>query len=237
MKRKLTYCLIGAFAVTASLLFSFKGKEKAIDSTDPFSEKENSSISESIKEIFSSKEEIVELSPIEYTKWCEDSDNGLVLSKTIGDFEYTAFYKPTEYIALTELDVESADKNAIESKIAELGDMEYFSFRIKSLKETTELLKVNLESQEQYYSRLEYISFKMQNDFKLIDKADTLDCVLYHFERVYNLVPHATIVLGFPKRKSKSDLRIVYEDKIFNNGNIIMTLQNKTLNALPKLKL
>ncbi len=122
-------------------------------------------------------------------------------------------------------------------KLEELGDMEYFSFRIKSLTESKELLKVKLNNEGEYYGRIEYFSFAMQNDFKLLDKTDTLDCVLYHFERVYGLASYATFVLGFPKRTNNSDLKILFNDKVFNNGNIIMTIEQNTLEHLPKLKL
>jgi hypothetical protein len=79
----------------------------------------------------------------------------------------------------------------------------------------------------------------MQKDFKLIDGADTLDCVLYHFERVYGLAPYATMVLGFPLSKTRtSDYKnktIGYMDKLFGAGNVYMTVEEEDLNNMPSL--
>ncbi len=180
-----------------------------------------------------------ELSVKDYLSWCEDKTNGLIETKEIGDFRFSAFYKPANYLAISELKNDSIiSEKKINEKINDYGSLTYFSFKIENTKQQDELIKINLDSESDYYGRLEYFSFKMQQDFKLIQNNDTVDCGLYHFERIYGLAPHATFVLGFPVQfKSNADIKLWYQDKIFKNGIIILNFKSKAINNLPKLKI
>lgn len=199
---------------------------------------EKKSIFNSIKSAFSTNTETQSLNINEYISWCENPENGLINSKQIGNFNYSAFYKPLNYLALKEINyTEPFVKSKFESAFKEYGNMQYVSFRITDTKGNQELLKSSIRNESEYYARLEYLSFKMQQDFKLIDGKDTLPCTLYHFERVYGLAPYATFVLGFPESKNKdSDKQIVYEDNLFNSGIIYLTFNKDVLSNLPKLK-
>ncbi len=242
MKRKITYLSIAIFILmAATLLYSFSGNRNALKNNSTNNNDENKTFTEKITSLFESKKSAPkELAPAELIAWCENNENGLIPSKVISDIEYTAFYKPTSYIALKEYhenDLYTITDTSINKKIKNLGDMEYFNFRIKSLTESTELLKVKLKNESEYYSRIEYFSFNMQNDFILLDGTDTLNCLLYHFERVYGLSNSATMILGFEKRKNKADLKILFNDKVFNSGNIILNIKQSDIDNIPKLKL
>lgn len=186
---------------------------------------------------------VQKLEPAAYVNWVESDDNGLKVSKAIGDFTFTALYKPLEYLALSELR-DSITKKAVEDKVSEYEGMQYFTFRISAKDQQKELLKVNIKSDNEYYNRIEYFSFKMQNDLKLIDGKDTLNCILFHFERVYGLAPFATFVVGFPltkeeeknmKKKTYNDKTFFYDDRVFGTGHIYMTIKEKNLNQIPEL--
>lgn len=189
------------------------------------------------------------LSSVEYMKWIEDAENGIKVNKTIGNFTYSALYKPYEYLALIDLKKDSPTKQEVNKVINEYNDYQYFTFRITANDQNTELLKVNLHSEDDYYSRIEYFSFKMQNDLKLIEGTDTLNCVMFHFERIYGLAPYATFVIGFPLTKAeeqniKNGKKIVYNDKtikftdnIFGAGNVYINMKAENLNRIPKLEL
>jgi hypothetical protein len=130
-------------------------------------------------------------------------------------------------------------KEKLPKKIKEYEGMDYFSFRIKSNGEQEELLRKGIRDESEYYSRLEYFSFRMQQDFKLISGTDTADCALFHYERVYGLAPHASFVLGFPKSADTKirTKQILFEDKTFNMGNIYITISKEKLNDIPKLEI
>lgn len=185
-----------------------------------------------------------QLAPIEYVKWVEDIDNGIKVKKTIGDFTFSVLYKPYEYIVAKELRISSISTETLKKKMNEIDELQYFTFRIEADNANTELLRINLASENEYNSRIEYFSFNMQKDLKLIDGKDTLDCVLFHFERVYNIAPYATFVLGFPlvdSKKKKEDKQVlnnkvfIYDDKVFGTGKIYLTIKAENSNNIPQL--
>ena len=122
----------------------------------------------------------------------------------------------------------------LKNKIEEYKGLQYFTFRI-STESRTELLKKNLTETNDYYGRIQYFSFDMQKDLKLIDGKDTLDCVLFHFERVYGIAPYATFVLGFPNSKQINDKTLFYDEKVFGAGRIYLTIRSKNIKRLPEV--
>jgi hypothetical protein len=176
----------------------------------------------------------------EYMNWVENKNNGLSVEKNIGEITFSALYKPYSYLAVMELKNDSLNEKKIKSKIKEYEGLQYFTFKIAANNQQQELLRVNIGSEGDYYSRLEYFSFEMQHDFKLIEGKDTLDCALYHYERVYGLAPYATLVLGFPfakgeQQKPYQNKTISYTDKIFGAGKVNMTFKGENLNRIPAL--
>lgn len=173
----------------------------------------------------------------EYTVFCEEQNNCLHSVKQVGDFNFEAFYKPINYLSLKELN-NNINEDTFNEKKKEYGNMEYFSFKLSAKDNHEELLKYNLSNENEYYQRIEYFSFKAQSDFKLISNTDTVLCSLFHFERTFNLVPHITFILGFPKTVTSkiNTLKIMYDDKVFNNGKIILGFDTEEINKIPQPK-
>jgi len=180
----------------------------------------------------------LKLNAVDYKNWVEDPFNGMFKTKKIGNLRYDVFYKTADYLAIKEIGEDSLTAQEINKRKTQYNDMEYFTFKIQSLTDQQELLRVGIKSEDEYYARLEYFSYKMQNDFKLIRGIDTLDCALYHYERVYGLANHASVVLGFPKpTKAKGNIYLIYNDKVFNNGNVILSFKEEILNNIPKIEI
>jgi hypothetical protein len=172
------------------------------------------------------------LVPAEFMAWVTNKENGLKVEKTIGEFTYTAQYKPLPYVALLDLQKENVSSTELNKKMEEYSGLQYFTLQI-STESQQELLKKDLTETNEYYSRIQYFSFDMQKDLKLIDGKDTLNCELFHFERVFGLAPYARFVLGFPKTEHKEDKTLFLDEKIFGSGKIYLTIQAKNNNQLP----
>lgn len=177
------------------------------------------------------------LAPVEFVKWVKDEYHGLKKEKSVGDIIFSAQYKPVEYvICMEEKSMRIAD-SVVKKKKLELGDMQYIDFKIAINSGQGELLKYELSSASQYEERVNYFSFKMQDDIKLLNGSDTISCALFHFERAYDVAPYSTFVLGFPLRKDKTkNLVLVYHDNIFKKGIIKLEFKNSNIKAIPKLK-
>src|SRR5689334_12337920 len=70
------------------------------------------------------------LKPGDYMQYIKSESNGLVTKDSVDNLEFTLFYKPVEYSALLEQQSTEIDKSQYEKDIAELKDMQYFTFTI-----------------------------------------------------------------------------------------------------------
>lgn len=222
---------INLLSAACLLIFSCSDGKKASISSDQKLERSG------LLEFFTSDTALADtMDPKQYKRWHESDESHLRQKREMGDFEFTAFYQTNNYLALKEMDKkDTIEKKEFDNKLSEYGSMTYVSYRIENMKQGNDLMKANLSSDNEYYARLEYFSFKMQNDFKLVNGRDTLDCLLYHFERTYSLTPYTTFVLGFPKIEANKGFKIIYHDKVFNNGIIVTNFDKNIINNIPKL--
>src|SRR5690349_650513 len=73
------------------------------------------------------------LEPVEYVKWVEDAAHGLVKSKEFDNIEFKMQLKTKDYILLKEENIDPhADKKGFEQEKNELGDLQYFTLKIKT---------------------------------------------------------------------------------------------------------
>jgi len=180
------------------------------------------------------------LTPDQYVKWVKN-DAKLLLKKTqLGAFSYSVIYKPVDLIIYNENGNEVPNLKIYNSKKSELQGMEYFDLHIESRESNGELLKINCPDSKNYDERVQYCSFGMQQDIKAIVGKDTVDCALYHFERMFDTAPRATFLLGFPSGAFKNkfdDITILYHDHLFNNGIVKFRFSKQELAGIPQLKI
>lgn len=173
--------------------------------------------------------------PQKYIKWVEDKGNGLIEKKQIDNFMFTLQYIPKDYMMLKEDPALSDSK--LHEKSKELGDLQYFTFTISSVDEK-DVMESGIVSQEEYQKRIEYFSFQMQNDLKLIDGNDTLECVLFNFERTFGIQPQCRFNLAFESvRKSGEYKTMVFNDQVLGLGTVKLSLLTKNLENIPHLKI
>lgn len=182
------------------------------------------------------------LDPSGYMQWVEDEKNGLRVNKQVGDLIFILQYKPVDYVVLQEVKDPDISREVYEKTSDNFKGMQYFTFRIKTSQGNMSPLKYNLSAQEEYFGRVEYFSFRMQQDIKLIDGKDTLNCALHHFERDYELTPANTFVLGFelPAGQEKNETRdkiFIYNDRVLGAGTIKIGINKRDINNIPTLKI
>jgi hypothetical protein len=171
--------------------------------------------------------------PEKLVDYVNDEQNGFVKVKTIENIKYYSVLKPVEYL----LAQKRLKDNNVKLKSEEFEDLQYFDLRIEIEDFKSEFIKYDLDSPASYEQRVKYCAFEMQNDIKLIDGNDTLRCVLYHFERAYDVVPYGHFILGFEttKKKNIEAKTLCFDDKLFNKGMIKFTYPPKTIAKQPVL--
>ncbi len=179
------------------------------------------------------KESVVFNEPEQLIEYIDGKENGFIKTKTINAIEYSAVLKPSAYLL--------AQKRLLEKnenlKASDFEDLQYFDIRIAIQNFHSEFIKYNLEDTDEYQRRISYCAFEMQKDIQLIDGKDTLDCVLFHFERAFNVVPYGHFFLGFKPNPGKliSAKTIVFNDHLFNQGLIKFTFPPQLLVNEPTL--
>ncbi len=178
------------------------------------------------------------ISPYEYVEWVKNPEHNLNRTKEINEFTFTLLNKPLDYIISIDQRKESITGSEYTKLKNEFGDLMYFDFTIEAAKAPTELLKYKVSGEAEYQRRVTYFSYEMQKDFSLIDDLDTLPCILFHYERTYDIVPYGKVLLGFNPLKNISGktFEFMYHDKVFNNGYIKFTIRKSDLENIPKLK-
>ena len=158
--------------------------------------------------------------------------NGYYKSKQIDEINFSLLRKPKDYIkALKQL-------KSNEEVNLEKDDLQYFDLRIKVDHFNMEFMKYNLPSSNDYGTRVSYYAFEFQKKIFLIDGKDTLPCVLYHFERTYDITPFGHFTLAFPPSKNKTQIcakTVFFPDEIFHKGIIKFTYIPENLIKVPKL--
>jgi len=175
------------------------------------------------------------IAPVAYIQWVENPNNGLNVSKDIGDFQFQLQYKPYEYLAIRELrktEIEAAD---LQAKVNKMEDLQYFTFQLGK-QNGSDILKSNIGASGDYSKNIEYLSFGLQRDLKLVEGGDTLACVLHHFERSYGITPTAKIVLAFPATTTPIAKTFIYDDSHFGFGTVKMAISEQALTNIPKIK-
>ena len=187
----------------------------------------------------SSSGEIKSLTADGLLSYTINPENGLLKTKKINEFSYSVKFKPIPYIIAQEADGKSVGAEEYAKKVDELRGLQYYDLRLEVENTNDEILKYDLNSSEQYDARVNYLAFQMQNDIQLIDGNDTLNCLMYHMERAYDIVPYSTILCGFKnlKKTKIEDKTFVLHDNLFNNGIIKLTFLNSDIENIPQLKL
>lgn len=197
-------------------------------------EDQTMSINNLIPVVFQSKPEPRQLSHSEYMSYVENEENGLKVKKEVEDMEYTLQLKPTDYVTLFELKSKAKDEKLFNETKKEFEGLQYYTLRIQS-KKFSNLL--NFDGQRDDGSKLDYLAFKMQDDLKLVDGTDTLSCMIYHFERTYNITPYCDFLIAFEKSKGKgiTDKTLIFDEKLFNSGIIKFKIRKEDIENIPSL--
>ncbi|HBX50423.1 MAG: hypothetical protein A2275_14875 [Bacteroidetes bacterium RIFOXYA12_FULL_35_11] len=189
--------------------------------------------------IFSCKRE--SMKPAEYLSWIKTSEAQLSYRKTVNDIVFEALYKPSEYLALKEYSSERTDTNFQDKKfreyLAEKKKSIFFTYRIRPEENGIDILHYRAASENVFFQRADYYSFKAQNDFYLLQGKDTFPCTIYHFEQNYGLAPYINLLIGFESHGKTDDMKLVFYDQVYQKGKIIFDIPKEALLNIPELKL
>ncbi|HVD97456.1 MAG TPA: hypothetical protein VNB90_04570 [Cytophagaceae bacterium] len=177
-------------------------------------------------------------SPVELQKWVEENDHGLNKKKSIGEYQLEFQYKPLSYVLCKEAQPGWNAKN-YKAREDELKGLEYYDVLL-SVDGAKDIVSYQNESKDQqFYDKQYYLSFGFQNDIWLETDSVRVPCVLYHFERTYDLSNKRKIVLAFqlPENQKQKDRVLVINGERLGFGIVRTIFENNDIQSVPELDL
>lgn len=171
---------------------------------------------------------------LSYAKFVRDEKNGLSRTLSIDGWQYIVQYRPAELIMLQE-GMSGQDSRRKDG----LRGVASFTIKIKRADNSASPLRYNLATREEYDQRLDYFLNAAAKNIRLLYGNDTLYPAAYHFETNYNLTPEETMLVGFllPAKDEapKRDMQLSYNDELFKNGIIKVTIKKEDVDNIPNL--
>jgi hypothetical protein len=183
------------------------------------------------------------LEPAEYIKWLEDPKNGLLVKGITDDekFQLNLQYTPNEVLAFQSLTPEqraNISGSRWDSLVNSYNKIDYFKLDISS---TTlqDPLTEDTKAKEDYYEKLNYLTFDMQHKISLVCQKDTLPCVLYHYERTYNTTNFCRVMLAFDTEKidRTAPRQLIIQDDRLGIDTVGFSFANAKFKEIPNLKI
>lgn len=141
-----------------------------------------------------------------------------------GDYLIQVTYLPSSYMALLEsknLDKKDLLQNYNLNK-EHFENALYFKLEI-SLLDGGSVLTSNLESEEEYYSRIYYLNYQLQEDlFIRTSDKKVIRPILSSFQNTHGIKPSVSVLLAFPKSLYPSKAELIFNDKVFSKSSEII---------------
>lgn len=169
-----------------------------------------------------------ELTPSEYKQWLSENKELFENTKTVNGINYTVRAQPDVLRQLSGLSKEGFAED-------EKQELQYYLLHISADNYNGDMLRYKINNEHEYQARLNYLSFKIENDIELIEGNQTQACRISHYERSYGLAPYLNIVVAFSKTEYNGFKILSFSDEIFNGGRINIKI-NEVKN-LPGLKI
>lgn len=166
----------------------------------------------------------------QYVRWVESYEHGLRVRTTVNDYTLDVQYKPTDYVALQRMDYNDASQSFNVARNA-AEKLQYYTLTISTNQPENDLLRQGSLAEKQRL--LYYFSYELQHAIRLEEGGTKLPCVLYHFERSYDLKPRHTFVLGFERPVANPEqATLVIDPPLFSPKPIRITLNKQNIPTL-----
>lgn len=180
-----------------------------------------------------------ELPPSEYINWIKNTRHGLTASGIQNHITYSALFTPIEFVALQQITPENISKDLFDEVKKSLEGVQYFTLSLMT-PSGEDIVSYKTFSEKQKEERYQYYSYQFQHDLKLVDGNDTLQCVMFHHERTFGVIPYTNFLLGFPLTGGLEENVVNNKTLLVNDKNtgvkpVALAITATALNQIPKL--
>lgn len=178
------------------------------------------------------------LKPADYYQWSNNPKNVLSKWQYLKYYNFNVVYRPLDFMALSQLKGEKLSFDAFKEARKGFECCRHFMIKIYA-KDTSDVLRYKLQTPEEYYERVRYLSSEMGKYLTLVEGNDTLACSFFHYERTYKMQPYATVMAFFERKQSKANesksMRLLLDRGGFNPDKLEFNFTEKELEQIPQL--
>jgi len=127
-----------------------------------------------------------ELSPKDFIQFVNNPENGLVKTWEQGGVLLSCQFTPATYIVLKQHQPEDIATTDITSEVKTSEEMTQFKIKF-SKKNSSNFLKTNQTTEEEFNLKTMYLSYDIRQDFKIVVDKDTSYCAMHHMKQFYFL--------------------------------------------------
>lgn len=180
----------------------------------------------------------------DYSKWINDPDNGLIITRKVNGLELSVKYLPSEYLQYKDLQ-RDGKMHQTETKEVKNDYKNTLTFLItvgpdEEKGNKNDIMFNEISNYKEYTERLLSMNFEMDNNIVLKAGDIELKPVLSALENTYGLSKSRSIVIAFAptdtQRKqleSSDEIDFTYSDELFDMGTMHFNFSGKDINHLP----
>jgi|GEM_PF-5665946 len=170
-----------------------------------------------------------------YLDYFNSPDSPFFKEKEFNKVIYKLKMQPAEYLVLKDNKTIDAKKFAEEVK-KNSGNLS-FVLIIEDNPQSKAVKQVVYKS-ELFDKLINYSNMQMNQDIKLVSKADTIPCSLVYIEPANSIQPVIRVAISFENvaREKTSEYTLVFNDYLFNNGILKFNYPSGTFADLPQLQ-
>ena len=156
----------------------------------------------------------------DYLAYISNPENGLVQNQSVEEILFSLRYIPFDYLKLLGNAGSGSTRNYFQLEM---------SFKGQDL--------MSVVQADEYYQLLNYFETQLQKDIYLINKKDTLSCLISHLQRDYGLGNKTIVVLEFEESPMKSDKEVLFDFPFDSDPEpLVFKYSKKHLRKIPKLQ-
>lgn len=177
------------------------------------------------------------VSPEELSAFIIDDANGLHKRAQVGSLTLECSYRPTDFVIAQEIESKQFHSQSIDSIKRALSSYTYFLFKVS--KEGHEIVDAMVGDSPRFNQVLDHLSFKIGNDFRLINKRDTVRVEDFIYARSFGAANGSSVLLAFkyPVRERSGDVSLIFDDSFFETGLTQFDFDIADINSTPSLDL
>jgi hypothetical protein len=177
------------------------------------------------------------LKPLDFLRWVKNPAHGLKIKQTSHHMIYEAFYKPKEYIIISEERSLRISDTLLRRKLNDYAGIEFWDLKISNPENEDQVAKSGLNGNEMTDKIRGYLESEFQKDIRLVFNGDTIPCYMFHYEKSNGIIPQSKFLLGFSVNIThiNTSAELIITNPFFQTEDLHFPFDKNALGRIPKM--